>query len=177
MTLCPLLLACLQSCLIAILLDKPQKLQNRAARIVTNSSFDTSSLPLIGSLGWLTIKEMIVFETATAVNKSLHGLAPEYMQLIFRKLSENCSRSFRNTDTDLKIPRFATSYGQRSFSYRGVNVWNKLSTEIKNASLQAILKNLLKQSIQFAIGIENCRVILFFIAFIVIKKTLLGVLA
>ena len=68
-----------------ILLDK---LQNRAAQIVTNSSYDASSLPLIGSLGWLAIKEMIVFNTATAVYKSLHGLAPEYMQLMFTKLLE-----------------------------------------------------------------------------------------
>ena len=113
------------------LLDKLQKLQNRVARIVTNSSYDASSLPLIGSLGWLTIKEMIEFKTATTVYKSLHGLAPEYMRQMFTKLSENTSRSLRNTNTDLRIPRFATSYGQRSFSYRGVTVWNKLSTEIK----------------------------------------------
>ena len=99
------------------LLDKLQKLQNRAARIVTNSSYDASSLPLIGSLGWLTIKEMIEFETATTVYKSLHGLAPEYMQSMFMKLSEYSSRSLRNTNTDLRIPSFTTSYGQRSFSY------------------------------------------------------------
>ena len=125
------------------LLDKLQKLQNRAARIVTNSSYDTLSLPLIGSLGWLTIKEMIEFETATTVCKSLHGLAPEYIRQMFTKLSENTSRSFRNTNTDLRIPRFATSYGQRSFSYRGITVWNKLSTEIKNTP--SLAKNLLKQ--------------------------------
>ena len=53
-----------------ILLDKQQKLQNCVARIVTNSSYNASSLPLNGSLGWLTIKEMIVFETATPVYKS-----------------------------------------------------------------------------------------------------------
>ena len=103
-------------------LQKLQKLQNRAARIVTNSSYDASSLPLIGSLDWLTIKEMIEFETATTVYKSLHGLAPEYMRQMFTKSSENTSRSLRNTNTDLRIPRFATSYVQRSFSYRGVTV-------------------------------------------------------
>ena len=128
------------------LLDKLQKLQNRAARIVTNSCYHASSLPLIGSLGWLTITEMIEFETATTVCKSLHGLAPEYMRQMFTKLFENTSRSLRNTNTDLRIPRFfATSYGQRSFSYRGVTVWNKLSTEIKNAPSLATFKNLLKQ--------------------------------
>ena len=91
---------------------------------------------------------MIEFETATMVYKSLHGFAPEYMQLMFTKLSENSSRSLRNTDTDLRIPRFTTSYGQRSFSYRGVTVWNKLSTEIKNAPSLAIFKNLLKQALK-----------------------------
>ena len=36
-----------------------QKLQNRAARIVTNSSFDTPSNQLIEKLGWKTINELI----------------------------------------------------------------------------------------------------------------------
>ena len=131
-----------------ILLDKLQKLQNRAARIVTNSSYDASSLPLIQSLEWLTIKEMIAFETATTVYKSFHGLAPDYMQPMFTKFSENGSRSLRNTDTDLRIPHLATSNGQRSFSYRGVKVWNKLNTKIKNASSLATFQNLLKQSLK-----------------------------
>ena len=38
-------------------------------------------------------KEMIEFETATTVYKSLHGFAPEYTQLMFTKLSENGSRA------------------------------------------------------------------------------------
>ena len=91
---------------------------------------------------------MIVFETVTTVYKSLHGLAPEYMRLMFTRMSENGSRSLRNADTDLRIPRFATSHGHRSFSYRGVNVWNKLSTEIRNAPSLTIFKNLLKQSLK-----------------------------
>ena len=62
----------------------------------------------------------------------------------------------RNTDTDLRIPRFATSYGQRSFSYRGVKVWNKLSTEIKNASSLATFQNLLKQSLKIKGRESSC---------------------
>ena len=54
----------------------------------------------------------------------------------------------RNTNTDLRIPSFTTSYGQRSFSYRGVTVWNTLSTEIKNAPSLATFKHLLKQSLK-----------------------------
>ena len=117
-------------------MEKPCLISCKSCKTVPHESLPTAfmiSLPLIGSLGWLTIKEMIEFEIATTVYMSLHELAPEYMQLMFTKLSENTSRSLRNTDTDLRIPRFSTSHGQRSFPYRGVTVWNKLSTEIKKA--------------------------------------------
>ena len=123
---------------------KLQKLQNRAARIVTNSPFDKTSLPLIAQLGWLNVKEMVDFETATIVYKSLHELAPPYMQDMFHKLSDSRNRVLRNTETDLRIPLCKTSNGQRSFSYRGVTVWNQLSSEIKTAQSLAIFKNRLK---------------------------------
>ena len=125
-------------------LRKLQKLQNRAARVVTNSPFDHTSLPLISKLGWLTVKEMIDFETACMVYKALHGLAPPYMKSMFHKLSESCNRTLRNTSTDLRIPLCKTSNGQRSFSYRGVTVWNQLSLEIKTAPSLAAFKTKLK---------------------------------
>ena len=40
-------------------INQLQKLQNRAARIVTNSSFHTPSRPLIERLGWRTIEQLI----------------------------------------------------------------------------------------------------------------------
>ena len=111
-------------CAVDTILQELQKMQNRAARIVTNSPYNKASLPLISQLGRLNIKEMIDFETATMVYKSLHGLAPPYMQDTFHKLSACRNRALRSTETDLEIPRYKTSNGQRSFSYRGVTVWN-----------------------------------------------------
>ena len=56
-------------------LQKLQKLQNRAARIVTNSPYDASVLPLIKQLGWQNknIQQMTEFETTKTVHKSLHN--------------------------------------------------------------------------------------------------------
>ena len=87
-------------------------MQNRAARIVTNSPYDKASLPLISQLRWLNIKEMIDFETATMVYKSLHGLAPPYMQDTFHKLSDCRNRPLRSTETGLEISCYKTSNGQ-----------------------------------------------------------------
>ena len=51
------------------ILQKLQKMQNQVARIVTNSPYDKASLPLISPIGWLNIKGMIDFETATIIFK------------------------------------------------------------------------------------------------------------
>ena len=60
-------------------INQLQKLQNRAARIITNSSFDTSSRPLIAKLGWQTVEELISNESKTMVFKSLNDLASQYL--------------------------------------------------------------------------------------------------
>ena len=59
-----------------------------AARIVTNSSFDTPSNQLIENLGWKTINELIDIESKTMVFKSLNELAPPYLSSLFRKNSQ-----------------------------------------------------------------------------------------
>ena len=60
-----------------------QKLQNRAARIVTKSSFDTPFIGLIQSLNWPNVSDIIRGETATTLYKSLNGLVPEYLSSLF----------------------------------------------------------------------------------------------
>ena len=78
-----------------------QKIQNRAARIVTNSLYDASAAPLIQNLGWPTISNLIRKETATLTYKSLNSLAPAYMRKLFTKYSDDSERSLRSTETDL----------------------------------------------------------------------------
>ena len=120
-----------------------QKLQNRAARIVTNSSYDTPSKKLLEELGWKTIDELIKIESEIMVYKSPNGLAPQYLCDFFTKNSSQSIHSLRNTETDLRLPLKRTSNGQKCFSYRGAKLWNSLSTESK----QAPSLNIFKQSI------------------------------
>ena len=54
--------------------DRSQKLQNRAARIITGSSFTTSDLPLIESLGWKTIEELVSNEAKVSAFKTLKSV-------------------------------------------------------------------------------------------------------
>ena len=118
-----------------------QKLQNRAARIVTRSNFDSSAEPLIHNLKWPTINDIIRSQTATIMYKSLNGLAPEYLSKRFIKNSTRSIRQLRNTDTDLLLPL----RGQRGISFRGSKLWNQLDYDLKQASSLATFKRTLKE--------------------------------
>ena len=110
-----------------------QKLQNRAARIVTGSPFDSSAGPLLQRLGWLSVDRLVHRETSTLVYRSLNGLAPDNLCQIFSLLSDVHNRLLRNTKCDLVVPRMRTAYGQKSFAFRGVDTRNKLHSDIKLA--------------------------------------------
>ena len=112
-----------------------QKLRNRAARIVSNSSYDTSATLLIKNLKWLTVTDMIKSETATMTYKATTSLAPSYLSNLFTKNTDrNIDNNLRNAANDLYIPRMTTSKGQQVISYRGAKTWNKLSSDIKEAN-------------------------------------------
>ena len=121
-------------------INRLQKLQNRAARIVKNSSFDTPSNQLIEKLGWKTINKLIDIESKIMVFKSLNELAPPYLRSLFRKNSQSTSYRIRNTSTDLRLPKKGTENGKTCFSFRGVKLWNRLSANCKQAASLSTFK-------------------------------------
>ena len=82
---------------------------NRAARIVTNISHDTSADALTQKLKWPNFTKMMKRGTATIVYKLLNGLAPQYPSNIFSKYSSRDTVKLRNSETDLRIPLPKTS--------------------------------------------------------------------
>ena len=122
-----------------------QKLQNRAARIVTNSSYDSPASALIKTLNWPTVADMIKVETACMVYKSINDLTPVYLSEIFAKNSARSRKNLRNTATDLQVPLMKTCNGQRAFSYRGARVWNHLDLKVKQASSFKAFKDTVKR--------------------------------
>ena len=92
-----------------------QKLQNLAARVITNSSFDAPSRPLIQRLGWKTIRELINDETKAMVFQPLHELALGYLSCLFICKSQFASHHLRNTATDLRLPQRKISKRAKMF--------------------------------------------------------------
>ena len=66
--------------------------------------------------------------------KCINKLAPDYLADKFVQRSHIHNRNTRSRN-QLDIPRCRISTGQRSFVYRGTQLWNSLSYDIKNCQM------------------------------------------
>ena len=115
------------------LFDKLQKLQNRAARILTFSSYDTNAGLLFERLGWKRLESQRQIQEAVMVYKSLNGLVPTYLQSIFTDRSNITQYELRDTVGKLAVPLPRTNYLKNSFGYQGAVLWNSLPPNLRQA--------------------------------------------
>ena len=113
--------------------DKLQKLQNRAARILTFSSYDTNADLLIKRLGWRKLDSQRKIQKVTMVYKSLNGLNPDYLQPLFNYCNSVINYTLRDTEGKLTIPMPRTNYLKNSFGYSGAELWNNLPIHVRQA--------------------------------------------
>ena len=71
------------------LADKLQKLQNRAARILTFSNYDVRSSVLLDELGWERLEYVRLKQLAVTMYKIHNNLSPSYLKWIFTNTSKN----------------------------------------------------------------------------------------
>jgi hypothetical protein len=124
-------------------IEKLQKVQNFACRIVCNIQKYAHVSPAIRQSNWLPIKQQLEYKDTVMAHKCLNKLAPPYLCDKFVKRSELHSRQTRNNN-QLDIPLFRTASGQRTFYYRAVKIWNSLENELRKFSHSYFLKESLK---------------------------------
>ena len=121
-------------------LDKLQRVQNPAARLIFGlRKYDNISKYLI-KLHWLPVRWRIKYKIALITYKTLNDDGPEYL----RELLEISQKSLRS-DKHLKltVPKSKLKNGgDRSFSVCAPIVWNSLPTEIKDKPLTPFKKDL-----------------------------------
>lgn len=122
--------------------ERLQKLQNRAARVLTFSNYDADASPLLEQLGWKSLSCQQQSQRATMVFKSLHGLAPEYLCDKFDK--RETLYNLRDSGNKLNVPLPRTNYYKNSFTYSGATLWNSLPSEVRHAESLGQFKSALK---------------------------------
>ena len=89
--------------------NKLQKLQNRAARVITSSNYDIDVDSLFHKLSWKDLISKRQIQNALMVFKSLNGLVPEYLTSKFIKRNES-NYSLRDSVSKLVVPFPRTNY-------------------------------------------------------------------
>ena len=117
---------------------KIQKLQNRAARVLTYSNYDADAGYLFELLGWKNLASQQQIQRATMVYKSLRCLAPDYLCSIY-------AYNLRDSENKLNVPLPRTNYYKNSFSYSGTTLWNSLPRDIRQAESLGLFKRLIKK--------------------------------
>ena len=94
---------------------KLQKLQNQAAKLVTNSPFNSNTLPVIQALKWPTVKGPIDLEGEKMPFKSHNGGAPSYTAALTNfchfQFQDNCDLLLRyglGNDSVMQTERMET---------------------------------------------------------------------
>jgi len=124
-------------------IQRLQRVQNMAARMVTRKSKFDSITPLLVSLHWLPVKQRIVYKLMLLTHKVLHGMAPMYLRELIQEY--NPTRSLRSEQTGLLvIPRCRLRVGERSFACAAPKLWNALPQQLRQVDSLDAFKSSLK---------------------------------
>ena len=125
-------------------INRLQRIQNSAARIVTNTRKYDHITPILQKLHWLPVRQRIHFKILLITYKSINDMAPEYLcELVSIRKSSRKLRSSSQILLQVPVSRLK-SYGDCAFSVAAPNLWNKLPANIRNSSSLGNFKSLLK---------------------------------
>ena len=96
-----------------------QKLQNRAARIITFSNYDVRTDELFRLLNWNKLNRQRMINKSILMYKVLNNETSEYLSSWFINRMALTSYNLRNTEGNMAVPLPRTDYYKRSFSYSG----------------------------------------------------------
>lgn len=109
--------------------NKLSKLQRRAARVITSSTYDIRSTQILQDLNWLPIEVDLKKRETIMTFKAITGQAPSYLTELFTEC-ENNYYGLRSNNTKFALPKPRTNFLKRSFSYRAAKSWNELPHDI-----------------------------------------------
>ena len=78
-------------------LQKLQRVQNAAARIITGNRKYDHITPVLRELHWLPVKERIDFKILLLTFKALNNMAPAYLKDMWRLQTQNRDKGRRRT--------------------------------------------------------------------------------
>ena len=121
-----------------------QRIQNKAARIVTRTKLFDHISPVLRNLHWLPVHHRITFKQLTLAYSALHiEASPQYLKDLLTVYQP--SRTLRSSNqSQLSVPSTRTKLAESAFSVAAPKLWNSLPSNIRTAPSIESFKRLLK---------------------------------
>ena len=115
-------------------IDKIQRVQNAAARLIFKKPKFCHITPVLSQLHWLPIKYRIEFKILLMTFKAIHGMAPNYICKLLRRRKSTTSslRSSKKVMFEVPSGKILPTLGGRAFFYAAPKLWNNLPSEISS---------------------------------------------
>ena len=113
------------------LLDKLQKVQNAAARLVCKAKKSDHTHPILETLHWLPVTHCIQYKISTICFNAISGTAPQYL-ISFNLILQQDNYDLHLTHEPLSPPCVNTkNIWWKIFFYAGPPVWNNLPQTLR----------------------------------------------
>ena len=115
-------------------MQRLQKTQNWAARLIDCAMRYSHATPLLKNLHWLPIVVRVEFKIMLLIHRARNGQAPDYIeQCVSRRQPV---RSLRSSEHSLLcVPRRRRYWGDRAFSVAAPSLWNALPQRLTLSSM------------------------------------------
>ena len=126
------------------LVERLQRVQNCAARVVTQAKKQDHIKPILMALHWLPIKQRIEYKVLLLIFKGRHELAPPYLQELLKPYTT--ARPLRSQGQNLLEPvdSHLKTYGGRAFECSAPELWKGLPNELRHIHNLSQFKTALK---------------------------------
>ena len=104
-------------------MQKLQKVQNAAARLIYKLTKRSSVRHEIWKLHWLRVDQRIVYKILLIVYKHYYCISPDYLNNLLKTRDVETKR--------LELTKYKSKQGRRAFSYVAPRYWNSLPSDIR----------------------------------------------
>lgn len=129
-------------------IERLNKLQKRAARIILKAEYITPSTIMFQRLGWMSVSSRLKYNKAVLAYKALNKLTPAYISNLLKPSSQIRNKCLRSSENgSVSIPRSNTALYDGSFSCSASRLWNSLPQTVRLAPSLNSFKRSVKEFI------------------------------
>ena len=127
-------------------LGRIQRIQNAAARLLTDTALHAHITPVLRELHWLPVEKRVLYKVVLLVFKIINGAGPSYLLSVPTNRDASAVRTLRSNNCNVLNVPFTTStiVFNRSFTYAAPRIWNTLPHEMRVLTDLDVFKKQLK---------------------------------